>query len=623
MSDTILDSAVGWIANHLEEFDPLQNSAHFDFARGQRLGELAILGRTMATMAAGAGDPRVHRMVDLLRRTQSSPVYRDRILRAPLEFMLFVETYATLRALGLDDELIRARLQKAIRAGWCNQTERFPHRAMDIRSCLDACGIDCDLAPLDELYRRSILGALPNPILLNEHDLYALTHVIMFLSDFGARPSDAMPRSHVEPISDLLSALVVVAARDRHWDLLAEFLLCWSCIDLPETGLTTKAWEALARAQRPDGAVPGPECEGDALLFEHTYHTTLVCALAASIRHGKACAPPQAGTSEHVDGPAELVTATAELREVAERAAAWLTGVLQAELRNETCSPLTLCQVLVGLWACSALTDVSATTGDFSRIVARLSEDGPLQAWPSLPPLLKTVSAAWAARCGFRVQAMHGAGGFLHRASGMFHNVTVGTLDDVLEMSEIWAAMHQLTLAPAPPAFSYTDFAGRAEAFPLDASASQLEALLQMIEASTASGTRVAQWAGELSWVPQLIAGLALNACRRYDLFKASSLLRIGISISADDMCARRLLRRCARYLIFNQREDGAFGFLGPELANRPKDRGSAMDETDCLLPLTVNCLLALAESSGDWRLLTALGTLAPAVQAAAEFAYP
>ena len=615
MSDTLFDRALDWIDRHLEEFDPLWKPDQFDFNRGQRLGELAILVRTLAGTGL-AGDPRLRRMTDLLKRSQSSPVYRDRVLRSPIEFMLFVETYATLRSVGLDDEPMRARIQKAIRAGWLDQTERFPHREMDIRSCLDSCGIECDSPPLDELYRRSILGASPNPILLGEHDLYALTHVVMFVCDFGARPPHAMPASQREGASDLLSALSVVAAQDGHWDLLAEFLLCWSCLELPESGLVRKAWKALAHAQLDDGAVPGPEAKGSVLLFDHVYHTTLVSALAAGVRRHKAAAGPGHLRGVAQRGDPHEVRLETESKDVAQRAAGWLTRAAEAELGQNVPSALRLGQILVGLWACSGLAEDAPPIALLSRIARRLSDAASSAEWRALPPLLRCVSAAWSARSGLVVPALHGEDGFLRRASAVFEVASAEAGRPVLELSEVWTTLHQLGMAPAVPAISEADVVSQAT-MEIDGDGGRLDDLLRLIEASTASGTRNPGWTGEGAWLPQLIAGLCVDACRRYDLLKASNLLRAGLWISAEDPCARRILRLCARYLMFNQREDGAFGLLGPELATRREKLGSAADDDDCLLPLTVSGVLALAECFTEWRLLGQLGTLAPAVNAA------
>lgn len=609
--DAFLEGALDWIDRHLESFDPLWKRDRFDFDRGQRIGELAILARVLAG-AGFAEDPRLGRMQSLLACCQASPVYRDRVLRSPTELMLFVETYATLRTLGLEDEGMRGRLVKAVRAGWLDQTERFPHRAMDIRSGLDSCGIDSPLPPLPELYRRSILGGAPDPALLGEHDLYALTHVVMFLSDFGARPPDNLRPEDRESAADLLAALVVVAAQDGHWDLLAEFLLCWSCLELPENGLVEAAWAALRGAQLPDGGVPGPEVHGEVLPFEHVYHTTLVCVVAAAVRRRK-----QGVTRPRL----ALRTADADERrlrsdatESARRAAGWLTAVAEEEIRKDEPSASRLAQILLGLWAASGFSREAPPGARLSRVTRRLTDVASPSEWRDVPPLLRCVAAAWLARAGFTVPALHGERGFLRRAGALFEAVGEGG-GSHLGLCEMWSALHRLGVAPGLPMAPERELV--AQAVRTLGSREAVDPWLVLVEAATASGIRRFPWAGDGAWLPFLAAGLCVDACRRYDLLRASTLLRTGQWMAPDDGPARRILRGCARYLMFNQREDGAFGLLGPELAARGDRLGTEGDDESLLLPVTVGCVWALAEGLTDWRLLEELGRLAPVVQLA------
>jgi Domain of unknown function (DUF6895) len=614
MKDILLDRALDWIDTHLSEFDPLWKAEEFDFKRGQRLGELAILARTATAIAGQGDDPRVCRMVSLLRRTQSAPVYRDRVLRAPIEFMLFLEVYATLRALGRDDELMRSRLRKAIAAGWLDQTERFPHRTMDIRSCAEACGIESGLPTLDELYRRSILGTPPNPILLNENDLYALTHVVMFSCDFGMRSPELVPSGDIDAVAALLSAVSVVAARDHHWDLLAEFLLCWSCLELQETGLITKAWDALVRAQSADGAVPGPEAS-DVPAFETVYHTTLVCALAASVRRANRT-PDRESFSQRAGLSRTFHHTKPDLKEVATRAREWLSQTLEKEQRTPTVAALRLGQTLIGLSCCSALTGDGPPTGPIRAVVRQLSDAVTVVDWEQVPPLLQCAWAAWVAEGGVFVAALHGENGFLRRASSFIRHTAVGTGRHAVEMSEIWFALHQLGMAPCPPTISEADMSAYGKRIAIDSDPRDLEELLLLLDASTANGSRKVRLDDESRWLTELVAGLAVDACRRYDLMKAADVLRVGMAIAAEHSRASHVLGLCAEYLIFNQREDGAFGVLGPERAIRHQLSGCPGDDNDYLLPLTVNCLRALAECFRDWRLLTELGARGEAVRA-------
>jgi hypothetical protein len=600
MCELLLERALGWIDTHLGQFDPLWNRDEFDFSRGQRFGELAILARTVA-FGKSTADSRIARILDLLRHTQSSPVFRDRLLRAPLELLLFLENHATLVAAGLDDDLMRARLQKAIRAGWLNQTERLPHRAMNIRWSLDQCGLEGDFPTLSDLYRHSILASPPSPILLSERDLYALTHVVMYVCDYGRRSPDLVPRDHLDALAASLGALVVVAARDRHWDLLAEFLLCWSCLELPESAVIEQGWAALERAQLPDGAVPGIEPTDGVSPFAHLYHTTLVSALAAAVRPRKRIRRDRTTAVKRADQHLAVTAGDEALEEVAERAAGWLGAVIEAECHKDVPSALRLSQGLLGLWCCSVLNGRPAE--GLGRILLRLA-DTVVVDWPAVPPLLKFVAGAWGNRCDVHVPALHGESGFLRAASTLVERLPESIGPDALEIGEAWTALHSMDLAAPPPHASVADIESWFGQLALDSGASQFERALLCVQAWTASGTRTVRPHGVTEWLPDLMAGLLVHACRRYNLMEASSLLRAASWITEPESHAHRVLHICASYLVFNQREDGAFGFIGPELAKRRQEMGAEASGNDCCLALTASCLVALTETFRPWRLL-------------------
>ncbi|MGZ4380968.1 MAG: hypothetical protein ACXVZ2_01620 [Gaiellaceae bacterium] len=55
-------------------------------------------------------------------------------------------------------------------------------------------------------------------------------------------------------------------------------------------------------------------------------------------------------------------------------------------------------------------------------------------------------------------------------------------------------------------------------------------------------------------------------------------------------------------FIHVNQLADGAFGFVGPEARSLDADPERALS-----LPITVDCLWALAEAESDWRLFSSI----------------
>ena len=256
--DAFATRALDWMDRHLDLFDLFDGTRAFEMKRGQRVGELAILVHVMHAVRGEHLTPRVHRIVALLERIRDHAEFGDRLMRSPVEFVLFAEVYARLRAVGHDDLRMRQLVKRAVSTNLLGQSERVPHRVMDIRACLDLAEIECSLPTLEALLEHSILATNPNAILMGEDDLYALTHVLMFLCCFGTRRDHRLSIERRESLGALLGCLVCIAALDRHWDLLSEFLICWKGMDLEMHPIVERAWEALGAAQNEDGSIAGP-----------------------------------------------------------------------------------------------------------------------------------------------------------------------------------------------------------------------------------------------------------------------------------------------------------------------------------------------------------------------------
>ncbi len=118
-------------------------------------------------------------------------------------------------------------------------------------------------------------------------EAYALTHSAFYLSDF-ARTGPGLPDGAVADAAALTGRLLDHCVRHDWWDLAAELVMTQVCLGLDPTGTPegTAALACLARAQRPDGSIPGRSAatrastaDPAAEYFAKAYHTTLVTAL--------------------------------------------------------------------------------------------------------------------------------------------------------------------------------------------------------------------------------------------------------------------------------------------------------------------------------------------------------
>ena len=643
-----IDRALGWILAHLDHFNPFRGGRAFAIKQGQRVGEIAILLHAYAAITGERESVAVRSIVSLLESVRGNRELADRLLRSPAELVLFVEIYAALRSVGHDDPGDRALIQRALDARLPEQLERLPHRMMDIASCLEWGGFEHPWPSLRQLYGSSILGATPSALLLGEDGTYGLTHVLMYLYGFGIRRA-SIPKRQRESLRRLLSMLLVGVSQDRHWDLLAELLLCWEAIGYPATALSNRCWKALLGAQQEDGSIPGPEwarplyesasrgldAEGAReAYFAHHYHTTLVGIIAACLhRRNLRSAPASrsrrraARTPDAADG-----RTAAGLAAAAVAATGWLEGILDALCRAPETRAEDLYRTLLGLHFAVALAPGSARRAvpeAARRVAARLAPIAEISEMAEMAEAGEAVEVAEAAAPGSPAPALtfgaaallagerlfladlHGPEGLPAAAARLLALLPEAYGDDdgsALELYEKRALLHAMGLLPAPQGVDLAPVLRRARAMPVTAPWEVWDDLLLRIDAATGCGVRAPR-SLELeddecrADLEELLAGKAMHLLRRYDLPLGARVLRgmAYLGLTGEEW------QDCLRFLLLHQRLDGAFGFYGLEERKLRETMPAGFCTTlDVSLMVTVECLWTLAESTG-WRLLASL----------------
>jgi hypothetical protein len=629
----VAERALGWIDRHLDRFDPFAGAQPFEVKRGQRIGELAILLVVLHGVRGERDSPRVRRIIALLEGIRDHAEFSDRLLRSPLEFVLFAEVYARLRAVGHDSARMRALLRRGIQANLLGQTERVPHRLMDIRSCLQLADIPCPLPSLRALFEQSILGRPPNLLLMSEDDFYALTHVIMFQFDFGRRPPDTLPAARRAGLAPLLAGIIPLVLRDRHWDLLAEMLICWDCLHLGPHALVAQAWTALQEAQEEDGRIAGPEwvrrdhaAREDTLppdvwrdlVFTHHYHTTLVCALAGMLSTARGSdsngAPPPVRWQKPETRRAwrqRQVALSPAVRPAARLAHDWLQEAAAGLVDEDDAIAAPVCLTALGLWICQAIDP--ATHAPASETIRRLGERLALvdrhrdPGWTMIAPSLAVMAAALFGGNGARIPYLHAPEGFVERV--------------------------RLAVASARAHASATMTGGQdshRDGDGANGTLEELSALLQAVgrgerpadgAAEAEDGTRTARRSRRRDAVtrrqdPASDAALndAIAALRQYDLLTGAARLRLAAREAPRDRASATLIAEGVAFLLLQQRPEGDFGFFAPDWRRAQPTRPAAWRDRDARVSTTVECLWTLAEvACGDWRLVESLP--APAVR--------
>ncbi len=618
---TFVRRAMGWIERHLDEFDPFFYVGGYEMKNGQRLGELGILLRTLTSLDSRHGSPEARQIVRLLQRVQRRRDYADRLMRSPAELILFAEVYASLKAAGIDSPEQHALIQRAIDAGYLQFTERLPHRMMDVVSCLQEGGFRHPLPTLRELLKVSVLARVPCPMSLNEDALYFLTHIIMFITDFGARPARILSRGFSVAVKPALDAMIVDMCQEHHWDLLAELLLCHDCLGLPHDDTYLRGWSDLIGMQRGDGSIPGPEWAmklhqevaqpADApprenFAFTHYYHTTLVSVIAGCARLKRAresCEPPRG--SIRVVGKSLLRSDFAERHIMAslQLSQRWLEELVHSRDFQKEADANARYSAMLALWVCQSRT--GNTAQGYAGVMHTMSDS---DSTSSAPVAVRLMVGALLRDAGIIWRGLNDDDGFVKQAAGVLAATPPTDARSDLLLCEKRVLLYCLGLHSEPEALDVAGLQAEFDAFHLSGSEEQVNALSLCGRSHTLHGVRPPAHPAQSQPIAATLCALAMSRFRRYDIPAGCSLLRSALYLGASGINIQTSLD----WLVLNQRLDGSFGFLGGEeqklFGQVPSNANSKRDPNVALyLPITLECVWTLAEALDGWRLFSAL----------------
>ncbi|MFF9345833.1 DUF6895 family protein [Streptomyces sp. NPDC014734] len=327
----VLTGALRWIDAHLEWFEPRRWEEFLPrrpFRPGpllELLGLVRVLDRSGIVPVTASLPGRV---LALAEQAVREPEFVRGLHRGDTFFPYHLNLTALLDLLGRPHPALRAACQALLAAdagGHCRPYKPVLPR-IELRYFVDRGGFTAPdrLPGIGPLYRQSVAATGADVLQLTVDETYALTHVLLYATDFGRHGRLPCRSDAVSEVRETVRVLLGVHLARSSLDLLAELLLCDEALDDGRGDGQARSkpwrragWNALAAAQRADGAVPGPVhrpgilagLTGDkarAYLFGTCYHTTLASALAAAAR--KPDAAPQHGPRQ-VSGPASGPTA--------------------------------------------------------------------------------------------------------------------------------------------------------------------------------------------------------------------------------------------------------------------------------------------------------------------------
>jgi hypothetical protein len=186
----------------------------------------------------------------------------------------------------------RAALARLAADGYLAPRGKSPYLRLETRYYADLAGMAHGIESYRELYESSRLARRALPVA--GLDACVVTHTVFYLSDFGFRDPHLTAEER-ERARHVVDELMEHSVRRGEWELVGKLLLAQYCLgaDPAHTPSGAAGVRLLARAQRPDGAIPGRsyadrahESATTVAFFRKAYQATLVTALASLIVSG-------------------------------------------------------------------------------------------------------------------------------------------------------------------------------------------------------------------------------------------------------------------------------------------------------------------------------------------------
>lgn len=260
-----------------------------------------IIAETAIFLRAALAVPRdlapdVFRKADTLARALAPHARRRRIevgiALHPALALDYGAAHLVLAKAGYPDPVFGRTLSAASRATTAHARERVPHRELEqgwLGWLLDG------EPPTGEALRRTPLIRGTDVLTGSRDDVYALTHAILYATDFGNEPQFARV-DHAFVLATVRSALAG-AMDDDDFDLAGELLLTWPLLRADWDETSSLAFAVLAHVEDEVGVLPSLALDRQgydrqraasrkAYVAAVSYHTAYVMGLLCSTMLG-------------------------------------------------------------------------------------------------------------------------------------------------------------------------------------------------------------------------------------------------------------------------------------------------------------------------------------------------
>ncbi len=202
-----------------------------------------------------------------------------------------------LHEMGVTDPDLYALVKKGLDENFPETAERSPFRMMDVRWVRWLVYPQPPPGFVD-LVQISILGSKAHPIYMDNADAYAVTHSLMYITDFGRCPQEESFSSFdFDHVSQMIDNSIAWHIMSEDIDLLGEFLIDAALLGRFMSPYAQFAWFMINKVWDELGFLPGPGFipsdfarlsgdEASAYAFQYLYHTNFVGGILCAVLLG-------------------------------------------------------------------------------------------------------------------------------------------------------------------------------------------------------------------------------------------------------------------------------------------------------------------------------------------------
>lgn len=295
---SVFDGTLRWVSAHLGRFtlpegeEQRSKDAGID-ARHKAFGELSVALLLLSRSPETRRLPEVVTIADHLEGKVREPLFFFDMMRRPNLFPFYLTILIALEACDRPVPGLRSRLQRILDFGLMDAVERSCWSQIDLGYYFDLAGLRHRMNDPLTLFRLSSAARFADLAYARDIDVYALTHILFHLADFGRRDLEPFLGARREETREVVALLLGLMIHRSDCDLTGELLICCRCLREEPAPFHSLGWSLLAERQLPEGDLPDRSYDPGALpvdpdeaarkRFEANYHPTLVGLLASTV----------------------------------------------------------------------------------------------------------------------------------------------------------------------------------------------------------------------------------------------------------------------------------------------------------------------------------------------------